>query len=100
MDYKQYVLTSLQIFFSCFIIGVFVDSFFYNLQQKYNYKVVFAFSQLITIITITFFMNKFFYSTFEEYSPHILFSTFILSLQSNMINNFKDLFNSVILLPL
>jgi hypothetical protein len=95
MKYPTYLSKSLQVFIICFIIGTFIDSQFHKLQQKYTkaneFAFIFGFAQLITIITVTYilYVNKFFHLYFEEYSPNALFSTFLLSLQSNMINNFK-----------
>lgn len=96
--YTGYLFKSLQVFILCFTLGTLVDTQFRNYQNSIknitNYQKIFlAFSQLITIITITFFLNtiKFFNQFFEEYTPNVLFSTFLLSLQSNMISNFKYL---------
>lgn len=95
MEYTTYLNKSLQVFIICFMIGTFVDQQFHHLQKSYNdtNQFLFGFSQLITIITITYILhiNKFFHSYFEEYSPNVLFSTFLLSLQSNMIYNFKHI---------
>jgi hypothetical protein len=95
MKYSTYLSKSLQVFIICFIIGTFIDTQFHKLQKKYTeaneFAFIFGFAQLITVINVTYFLyvNKFFHLYFEEYSPNALFSTFLLSLQSNMINNFK-----------
>ena len=95
MEYTNYLLKSLQVFILCFMIGTFIDQQFHRLQTSYTEanQILFGFAQLITIITITYILhiNKFFHSYFEEYSPNVLFSTFLLSLQSNMIYNFKHI---------
>jgi hypothetical protein len=95
MQYTTYLLKSIQIFIICFFIGVFIDKQFHILQKSYTKvnQIIFGFAQLITIITITYILHKYkiFHSFFEEYSPNVLFSTFLLSLQSNMIYNFKHL---------
>jgi len=102
MEYSRYLLKSLQVFVICFFIGTFIDSQFHKLQKSLSLsknntvnEILFGFSQLITIITITYMLhvNKFFHLYFEEYSPNVLFSTFLLSLQSNMIRNFKHILN-------
>jgi len=94
MQYTSYLSKSLQVFIFCFIIGISIDKQFHNLQKSYTNpnQLIFGFTQLITIISVTYVLhiNKFFHSFFEEYSPNVLFSTFLLSLQSNMISNFKN----------
>lgn len=97
-EYKHYIIKSLQVFILCFIIGTFVDNQFELYQKnitnitKYQ-RLLLGFSQLFVIITITYLLNtvKFLNQFFEEYTPNVLFSTFLVSLQTNMINNFKDL---------
>lgn len=93
MEYKRYLFKSLEVFIVCFVLGVIIDRLFVKLQVKYNtiHRSIYAFSQLITIISVTYIINRFFRPFFEEYSPHILFSSFLLSLQTNMIMNFKEL---------
>ena len=95
MEYKLYLLHSLQVFIFCFLLGTFIDYQFHKYQEKLKNpnRILIGFFQLIMIITITYILHsiKFFHSFFEEYSPNVLFSTFLLSLQSNMINNFKHI---------
>ena len=94
MSYINYIHKSLQIFLLCFIIGSYVNNVFIIIQKR-NPQIntfVIAVLQLITIISITYLLRKekIFHSFFEEYSPNVLFSTFLVSLQTNMINNFKS----------
>jgi hypothetical protein len=95
MKYSSYLLKSLQVFIISFFIGTFIDKQFHRLQKSYTQinKLIFGFAQIITVITVTYILHtyKIFNSFFEEYSPNVLFSTFLLSLQSNMIYNFKHL---------
>lgn len=92
MNFYEYTLTSLQIFLLCFILGTFVDNQFKKLQSNYNLSPLIAgFSQLFTIITITYFIYKNHSKLFETYSPHLIFSSFLFGLQPNMINNFKKI---------
>jgi hypothetical protein len=99
MRYVSYLLKSLQVFIVCFLIGIFIDNQFHKLQEsiqptEQNYtELLIGFAQLITIISVTYILHitKFFHLYFEEYSPNVLFSTFLLSLQSNMIYNFKHI---------
>jgi hypothetical protein len=95
MEYTTYLLKSLQVFIICFFLGTFIDQQFHRLQKSYTEanQFIFGFSQLLVVITVTYLLhiNRFFHSFFEEYSPNVLFSTFLLSLQSNMIYNFKHL---------
>lgn len=94
MKYSEYIFKSLLIFSLSFIIGTFIDNYFIIYQKKFKNpnKLLFGFIQLIIIITITYSLNyiKFLEEFFEQYTPNVLFSTFLLSLQSNMISNFRQ----------
>ena len=93
MEYLTYVLKSLQVFFLCFILGSLINRLFVNIQNYVNIPthIIFGVLQLITIISITYLLHsvQFLEQFFEEYTPNVLFSSFLLSLQSNMIHNFK-----------
>jgi len=95
MYYIDYTLKSLQVFILCFILGTFVDTQFRKFQEsiKNPNPILIGFTQLITIISITYVLQtvQFLQQFFEEYTPNVLFSSFLLSLQSNMIDNFKHL---------
>lgn len=93
MEYTDYIIKSLQVFILCFILGTFIDNQFHKYQNSLknpNYIII-GFVQLVTVISITYVLHsvQFLQQFFEEYTPNVLFSSFLLSLQSNMINNFK-----------
>lgn len=93
MDYFEYLSKSLQVFILCFILGSLINNLFVKIQGYFNIPIhiIFGFLQLITIISITYLLHNIQYleQFFEEYTPNVLFSSFLLSLQSNMLNNFK-----------
>lgn len=93
MKYTEYTLKSLQVFILCFILGTFIDKKFHEYQESLENPnhIIIGFIQLVTIISITYILHsvQFLQQFFEEYTPNVLFSSFLLSLQSNMINNFK-----------
>lgn len=93
--YLEYLFKSLQVFILCFILGSLINNFFEKIQININnsrYNLLFGIIQLVTIISITYLLHTIQYLEhfFEEYTPNVLFSSFLLSLQSNMINNFKQ----------
>lgn len=97
MNYIDYILKSLTVFTISFFIGNIINVQFIKYQKSIpnitnRKKFIIAFIQLLLIISITYFLHiiKFFHHFFEDYTPNVLFSTFLLSLQSNMINNFKS----------
>jgi hypothetical protein len=98
--YTTYTLKSIIIFTLCFVLGVIIDNQFSKIQSKYPKanRLMLAILQLLTIITVTFMLGrlKFYHIFLEIYNPNILFSSFLFSLQSNMINNFKNGLGSVI----
>jgi hypothetical protein len=94
MQYLDYTFKSIQVFILCFLLGTFIDTQFHKYQNttKNPNKLLIGLLQLIVIITITYSLHsiQFLQQFFEEYSPNVLFSSFLLSLQSNMISNFKS----------
>jgi hypothetical protein len=84
----------MQVFLYCFLLGSVINNFFYKYQKslKNPNKLLLAFIQLFTIITIAYILQtiRFFQDYFEEYAPNVLFSSFLISLQTNMISNFKE----------
>lgn len=94
MQYLEYTFKSIQIFILCFLLGTFVDTQFHRYQNtiKNPNKLLIGLLQLIVIISITYLLHsiQFLEQFFEEYTPNVLFSSFLLSLQSNMIYNFKS----------
>lgn len=95
MNLNNYIINSFLIFVFSFILGIYINRFFEFLHEKYkahkNLELLLAFTQLFIIILITYYLHlyKIFNLTFEYYNPHILFSSFLFSLQTNMINIFK-----------
>jgi hypothetical protein len=90
MNFIQYFSTSLYIFILCFIIGILIDTQFEKLQKIYKLHTLTSASlQLFTTISVTYILYKHSMFNFESYSPHFIFSSFLFSLQTNMINNFK-----------
>lgn len=95
MYLDNYINDSFLIFGFSFITGIYINRFFEFLHEKYNanknLELLQAFAQLFTIILITYYLHiyKIFNLTFEYYNPHVLFSSFLFSLQTNMINIFK-----------
>lgn len=92
MNLDIYIINSLVIFIFSFVFGIYINKFFEVLYNKYqNRELILALLQLFTIIFFTYFLHKYklFNYTFEYYNPHILFSSFLFSLQTTMINTFK-----------
>lgn len=98
--YATYTLKSIIIFTLCFFLGVIIDTQFAKIQKKYTRSnpLFMGILQLLTVITVTFILHKlkFYHIFLETYNPNILFSSFLFSLQSNMINNFKNSLGTVI----
>jgi hypothetical protein len=95
MRYPDYVIKSLEVFTLSFILGTFINNEFSKYQKTFKNpnRMIFGFSQLIVIISITYMLHSVQYlqQFFEQYMPNVLFSSFLLSLQTNMIDNFKNL---------
>lgn len=94
MNYEEYFYNSILIFSISFFLGIYVNRFFEYYSSKYddiNIKIWLSIAQLVSIISITYILYeyKFFRLTFETYNPHVLFSSFLFGLQTNMINTFK-----------
>ena len=93
MFYFEYLYKSLQVFILCFILGSLINNLFIKIQDYFNIPmhIIFGFLQLITIISVTYILHnvQFLEHFFEEYTPNVIFSSFLLSLQTNMLNNFK-----------
>lgn len=92
LTFDQYILTSIEVFFIVFFIGTFIDHTFYKIQNIYKLTpLVCAVLQLLTIIIIAYPLYKLrhYYGFIEQYAPQALFSSFLIGLQPNMINNFR-----------
>lgn len=96
-NFNTYILHSLKIFFLAFIIGKSIDNIFIAIQKKYNKvnNILFGLLQLLTVITISYYLHILtsheFSADMQIYAPNVLFSSFIFSLQSNMLKNFAPL---------
>lgn len=98
MLYSEYLIHSLLIFTVCFLLGTMVNTQFEKYQLKLGSidkitRAKIGLLQLIVIITLTYILQslKLFHYYFETYNPSALFSTFLLSLQINMIKNFQTI---------
>jgi hypothetical protein len=91
MNYIDYILQSLYIFSVCFFIGVVVDNYFSDLSKTVSKttKIFYAIIQLLVIITISYLLHEYQFKYIENYTPRVLFSSFLLSLQSNIITTFR-----------
>jgi hypothetical protein len=82
----------------CFLLGTIVNTKFGKYQSDLGFidkttRFKIALMQLIVIISLTYILQylKLFHYFFETYNPSALFSTFLLSLQTNMIKNFQEI---------
>jgi hypothetical protein len=96
MHLNTYILHSLKIFFLAFIIGKSIDNIFIAIQKKYDgNNILLGLLQLLTVITTSYYLHILtthqFSADMQIYAPNVLFSSFIFSLQSNMLKNFAPL---------
>lgn len=93
MNYFTYMRTSLYVFAVAFVVGTIINKMFIRIQSELEAPnlVVIALTQLFCIITIAYMLSN--YDPIEPYAPKFMFSSFLLSLQTNMISNFKEIFN-------
>lgn len=100
MNYIPYIFNSFKIFIVCFVVGIIIDKLFYNIKLHFTtiHPFLLAFLQLFVVIHVTYLLHhyKLFSEFFETYSPHIIFSTFLFSLQTTMIDNFKLSLNYIL----
>ena len=93
--FHSYFITSIKIFFLAFIIGKSIDNLFVIIQQRYpeTNKLIFGILQLFVIIIAAYYLHMStsnqFGNEMQVYSPNVLFSSFIFTIQSNMIRNFE-----------
>ena len=95
MKLLHYIFSSFQIFIITFILGVSIDKYFEFLQKKYKLTPLFvSLLQLLTIFIISFYFYNYSLSKdiFDYNLRHLSFSSFLFSLQQNLINNFKLIF--------
>lgn len=95
MTFIHFFIDSFSIFIISFWIGTFIDNQFSKLSVKTNkiLTLFLCFLHLSCIITVSYFLKTWYTNTtpLENYNPHILFSTFLFSLQSSLINNLRTL---------
>lgn len=92
MIYSNYILQSLYVFSLSFIVGVIIDNAFTKLTKDYNqYAFILSCLQLVTIISVSYILHEYHFNYSETYTPRVLFSSFLLSLQTNMITNFRSI---------
>ena len=96
-NFNIYILHSLKIFFLAFIIGKSIDNISIIIQKKYEKvnNLLFGLLQLLTVIVTSYYLHilttEQFSADMQIYAPNVLFSSFIFSLQSNMLKNFAPL---------
>ena len=94
-NFNTYFTYSIKIFLVAFIIGKSIDNIFIIIQNKTStYKInniFYGILQLIFVIFVSYYLHIFTNNQFSEeleiYSPSILFSSFIFTLQTNMMKN-------------
>lgn len=94
MNYYTYILKSVLIFFIIFTIGLHVNKFFEKFQKRNAnvHPIIIGMIHLLCIINIAYVIHgNGFAKYFEVYTPNIMFSSFLLSLQTSMISNLKTL---------
>jgi hypothetical protein len=92
MIYNNYILQSLYVFSLSFVVGVVIDNTFIKLVKQYEkYSIILSLIQLVTIISVSYILHEYHFNYSEMYTPRVLFSSFLLSLQTNMITNFRSI---------
>lgn len=93
----NFFIYSFYIFFITFFLGSFLNNFMEKQQKKYKLNpFISGCIHLLTILLLMYLFHKFHLLYLEKfYSPHIIFSTFLFSLQTNMIVNFKKTFEII-----
>jgi len=97
MQINTYILHSLKIFFLAFTFGKSIDNIFTAIQKKYYglNNISFGLLQLLTVIITSYYLHMLttykFSVDMQIQAPNVLFSSFIFSLQSNMLKNFSQL---------
>lgn len=92
-NYLNYLLSALRIFILTFLLGKGIDKIFEKINKKYSEfnKNLIGLIQLFFIINIAYYLHIFtsenFSNEFQISHPSILFSSFIINLQTNMFRN-------------
>lgn len=100
LNYTTYLSHTLIVFISCLFLGIYINQIFYKYQRSLEKPniILLSFLQLFTIISMSYFIytHNSLHPYFESYSPSLLLSTFLFSLQSNMITNFNQILSNYI----
>lgn len=92
-NYIEYISSAIKIFMLTFIIGKGINKLFEKIEKDYpNYnKKILGFTHLFFIINVAYYLHIFtsdeFSDEFQISHPGILFSSFMINLQSNMFKN-------------
>lgn len=94
MDALEFFYSSISIFIITFFFGVLLDDQSKKIQEKYNLTPpVAAILQLFVFLSFVYFIQQYNLLHLEVFLPHSIFSTFMFTLQTNMIQNFKITFD-------
>lgn len=96
-NFNNYFIESIKIFLLAFIIGKSIDNIFTRLQNKHSNinPIIFGIFQLIVVIIAAYYLHIFtsnqFSNEMQIYAPNVLFSSFIFTLQTNIMKNFESI---------
>ena len=99
MTFKTYMIHSLRIFSVLFFVGMSIDKSFKKLQDYYSIpqSIFYGILQLFVCICISYLLHISTSKTLDHelqvYSPSVVFSSFMMSLQTNMFINFQSLYD-------
>lgn len=95
MPLSHFMYSSVKIFILTFIVGILLDKKAGEIQKRYNLSPpVAGVSQLFAFLFIVYAIQQSGIIYLERYLPHTIFSTFMFTLQTNMIQNFKIVFDA------
>lgn len=94
MDAFEFFYSSISIFIITFFFGVLLDDQSKKIQDKYDLTPpVAALSQLFMFLSFVYVIQQYNVLHLEIFLPNSIFSTFMFTLQTNMIQNFKTTFD-------
>ncbi len=86
----KFFYSSISIFIITFFFGVLLDEQSIRIQKKYDLSPsIAAILQLFVFLSFVYFIQQYNLLHLEVFLPHSIFSTFMFTLQTNMIQNFK-----------
>jgi len=92
--YSRYILESIQIFSLSFLIGSVLNAVFKKLGERLPNDNVSVFIQsvlhLLAILNVSYILTIYHLKLHESYYPTVLLSSFLFSLQTNMIQGFQQ----------